>query len=155
MPQLELSNYPEQIIWFCLSFLILYTLISKWVVPAIVSINNKRNFKIINDKAAAEEIIKQIDSIKAIISKEEEKISLLYAKLLDDAKLSIEKYEHQKYEELQNKIDKLKLQFEEELSQIKAQYNHEFEEAAAKYASFLIKSIYGVDIPKELFLKVL
>ena len=46
MPQLEITTYPSQIFWLVVSFLILYLIMSKIIIPKIASVIKSRESEI-------------------------------------------------------------------------------------------------------------
>ena len=55
MPQLEISTFPSQIFWLVVSFLLLYLILSKIIVPRIASVLKDRENEIKNNFELSEE----------------------------------------------------------------------------------------------------
>ena len=56
MPQLEISTFPSQIFWLVVSFLILYIIMAKVIVPRISSVIKNRENEIKNNIHISEQL---------------------------------------------------------------------------------------------------
>ena len=63
MPQLEISTFPSQIFWLVVSFLLLYLILSKIIVPRIASVLKDRENEIKNNFELSEKLYKKTESI--------------------------------------------------------------------------------------------
>ena len=63
MPQLEITTYPSQIFWLVVSFLILYLIMSKIIIPKISSVIKNRESKIKNNIHISEQMYKDTEII--------------------------------------------------------------------------------------------
>ena len=69
MPQLEISTFPSQIFWLVLSFVILYIVLSRIVVPRISSTIKQRENEIKNNLHLSEQLFKDTEIINEEIEK--------------------------------------------------------------------------------------
>ena len=70
MPQLEITTFPSQIFWLVVSFLMLYLIMSRIIIPRISFVIKKRETEIKNNVHIAEQIYEDTK----IINDEFEKI---------------------------------------------------------------------------------
>ena len=63
MPQLEITTYPSQIFWLVVSFLILYLIMSRVIIPRISSVIKSRESEIKNNIHIAEQMYKDTEII--------------------------------------------------------------------------------------------
>ena len=56
MPQLEITTFPSQIFWILITFLMLYLILSKFIIPKISFVIKKREAEIKNSIHVAEQI---------------------------------------------------------------------------------------------------
>ena len=84
MPQLEITTYPSQIFWLVVSFLILYLIMSRIIIPKISFVIKKRESEIKNNIHIAEQIYKDTeiinDEFEEIKKKTEEEARGIYNK---------------------------------------------------------------------------
>ena len=70
MPQLEITTFPSQIFWLVVTFLMLYLILSKFIIPKISFVIKKREAEIKNSILVAEQIYEDTK----IINNEFEKV---------------------------------------------------------------------------------
>jgi len=63
MPQLEITTYPSQIFWLVVSFLILYLIMSRIIIPRISSVIKSRESEIKNNIHISEQMYKDTEII--------------------------------------------------------------------------------------------
>ena len=63
MPQLEITTYPSQIFWLVVSFLILYLIMSRFIIPKISSVIKNRESEIKNNIHISEQMYKDTEII--------------------------------------------------------------------------------------------
>ena len=63
MPQLEIATYPSQIFWLVVSFLILYLIMSRIIIPRISSVIKSRESEIKNNIHISEQMYKDTEII--------------------------------------------------------------------------------------------
>ena len=63
MPQLEITTYPSQIFWLVVSFLILYLIMSRVIIPKISSVIKSRESEIKNNIHISEQMYKDTEII--------------------------------------------------------------------------------------------
>jgi F-type H+-transporting ATPase subunit b len=68
-PPFQTQNYPSQLVWLAVSFVVLYVLMSKIALPRIGSILADRSKRIADDIAAAQRFKEQSDAANAAYEK--------------------------------------------------------------------------------------
>ena len=63
MPQLEITTYPSQIFWLVVSFIILYLIMSRVIIPKISSVIKSRDSEIKNNIHISEQMYKDTEII--------------------------------------------------------------------------------------------
>ena len=63
MPQLEITTYPSQIFWLVVSFLLLYLIMSRIIIPRISSVIKSRETEIKNNIHISEQMYKDTEII--------------------------------------------------------------------------------------------
>ena len=63
MPQLEITTYPSQIFWLVVSFLVLYLIMSRVIIPKISSVIKSRESEIKNNIHISEQMYKDTEII--------------------------------------------------------------------------------------------
>ena len=69
MPQLEITTYPSQIFWLVVSFLILYLIMSRIIIPRISSVIKSRETEIKNNIHISEQLYKDTEIINDELEK--------------------------------------------------------------------------------------
>ena len=118
MPQLEISTFPSQIFWLVLSFVILYIVLSRIVVPRISSTIKQRENEIKNNLHLSEQLFKDteiINNLKNTTNKKINENSELLKKRLNQ---KLEKSENQiifEKKKISKQIDKIALNISQEI----------------------------------------
>ncbi len=68
-PPFQTQNYPSQLVWLALTFILLYVLMSRVALPRIGSILAERSKRIADDIAAAQRLKEQSDAAHAAYEK--------------------------------------------------------------------------------------
>ena len=63
MPQLEISTFPSQVFWLCVSFIVLYILLSNIIIPKISSVIKGRENEIKNNINNSEKLYMETEKI--------------------------------------------------------------------------------------------
>ena len=110
LPQLDLNTYPSLMFWAVISLIIGYFLMSYIVTPNIKSILNLRETNIQNDLVKAKAYNQENEKIKLDILNHQIEIKSKSQKLiyqaLYDAKLTVEKTEHDITKKINTQISK-------------------------------------------------
>ncbi|MEM1373152.1 MAG: F0F1 ATP synthase subunit B' [Pseudomonadota bacterium] len=95
MPQLDFSNYPNQIFWLLVTLAVIYFILSRVALPRIGGVLAERAGTITNDLAAAEELKLRAEEAEAA-----------YEKALNDARSKAQKIAAKTKADIQAQLDK-------------------------------------------------
>jgi F-type H+-transporting ATPase subunit b len=89
MPQLDVATFVPQLVWLAITFIALYWILSRSVLPRVGEILESRQDKIAHDLAAAEaaraEAEGALKAYEASLAKARAEAQVLHARALDDA----------------------------------------------------------------------
>ena len=149
MPQFNANTFPSQLFWLVLTFIILYMLISFFILPRIRDNLRLRKNKISNDLERAELIKTQIDQI---IIEYNEKIHNAKNRARQTINKAIEKSEQElnsQIESVKQKIVKKINEAEKETLIYKESVASQTNEIAKEISELLIKKILGQSLSKN------
>ena len=104
MPQMILTDYPPQIVWLIVAFVLLYFLMTKVALPRISNIFEKREKRISKNIQEAEKL-----------KKDAEKASMQYIKVINDAKTDAANILKDATKKISNEVGKRNETFLEDL----------------------------------------
>lgn len=64
LPQLNIATFEEQVIWLFLTFIVLFVIVSRMVLPRVTKVLEEREERIANDLDAAERLKKDAEDVK-------------------------------------------------------------------------------------------
>tara|TARA_B100000686_G_scaffold280492_1_gene301664 strand:- start:1528 stop:2022 length:495 start_codon:yes stop_codon:yes gene_type:complete len=108
MPQLEITTYPSQIFWLVVSFIILYLIMSRVIIPKISSVIKSRDSEIKNNIHISEQMYKDTE----IINNEYE---ITKKKIESEARSIINHLKETTNKKITTKTDLLKKRLEQKL----------------------------------------
>ncbi len=108
MPQLEITTYPSQIFWLVVSFIILYLIMSRVIIPKISSVIKSRDSEIKNNIHVSEQMYKDTE----IINNEYE---ITKKKIESEARSIINHLKETTNKKITTKTDLLKKRLEQKL----------------------------------------
>ena len=108
MPQLEITTYPSQIFWLVISFLLLYLIMSRIIIPRISSVIKSRETEIKNNIHISEQMYKDTE----IINNEYE---ITKKKIESEARSIINHLKETTNKKITTKTDLLKKRLEQKL----------------------------------------
>ena len=91
MPQLDITTFPNQIIWLVIALVVLYFILSRVALPRIGSVLAERTGTITNDIAAAETYKQQAADAEAAYHKALDDARAAAAKVIEEARADIQK----------------------------------------------------------------
>ena len=86
MPQLEISTFPSQIFWLVISFLLLYLILSRIIVPRIASVLKDREDEIKNNFELSEKLYKKTEDINKEIEEIKKETEIESRKIINNLK---------------------------------------------------------------------
>mgnify|MGYP000712233075 CR=1 FL=1 len=139
MPQLDFATYTGQLFWLAISFVVLYTLVSRLILPSIADVVEVRAKHIADDLDKAESLKDQAESAETkaqkILAESTGKARGLIAESAGKAKSKIEAKRAELATKLEQKIKKA----ESEIAKIEK----ESAEAVEKLSGELAQDIAG------------
>ena len=148
MPQLEISTFPNQILWLVVALVVLYLILSRVALPRIGSILAERAGTITADIDAAETYKRQAAAAEAA-----------YNKALDDARAAAHKIVEEMRAEIQADLDVAiqkadaeiaarTAESERRIAEIRDSANEAVEQVAADAAQEIL-TVFGVSAERE------
>lgn len=90
MPQLDFSNWGNQIFWLMITLVVIYFILSRIALPRIASVLSERQGTITNDLAAAEELKLKAEEAEAAYNQALADARAEAQKIIADAKAEIQ-----------------------------------------------------------------
>ena len=106
MPQLEITTYPSQIFWLVVSFLTLYLIMSRIIVPRISSVIKNRESQIKNNIHISEQLYKDTEIINDELEKVRKDTETEAKEIINNLKETTNKKISENYELLKKKLEK-------------------------------------------------
>lgn len=148
MPQLDISTYTSQIFWLVISFLTMFFIMSRFIVPKISEVINQRQRKIDDYLDSAHEFKMQaeavIDRYEATLEKAEAKANEAMEKARKDMQSFVEQTQKDADERLAKKLE----DSEKQIADIHKQAIEMVETISVDIASEIVAKI-GLNISKS------
>ena len=141
MPQLEISTYPSQIFWLVVSFIILYIIMSRIIIPRISSVVKNRESEIKNNINASEQLYKDTKIINDELEKVREDTETEAREIINNLKEATNKKIIKNYEALKEKIEKRLQKDEQEILQNKKKALKEINKISLNLTEEILKKI--------------
>ena len=106
MPQLEITTYPSQIFWLVVSFLTLYLIMSRIIIPRISSVIKNRESQIKNNIHISEQLYKDTEIINDALEKVRKDTETEAKEIINNLKETTNKKISENYELLKKKLEK-------------------------------------------------
>ena len=103
MPQLEITTYPSQIFWLVVSFLTLYLIMSRIIIPRISSVIKNRESQIKNNIHISEQLYKDTEIINDELEKVRKDTETEAKEIINNLKETTNKKISENYELLKKK----------------------------------------------------
>jgi F-type H+-transporting ATPase subunit b len=104
MPQFDITTFAGQIFWLVLSFGLLYVLVSRVILPKLISIVDQREDRISQDIRAAKDLQKEIDYLQAKVAETKRQAIREVTDLYDKEKRSLEDSFREDFFEIKQKL---------------------------------------------------
>ena len=105
MPQFDFTTYSSQIFWFSICFAILYLAVYFIITPRVQEILDNRKKIIDGDISSAKKINHEIDSLKALAQKNNQKSNSVYHNKIESTIQKISHTRQEAIESLKKKIE--------------------------------------------------
>ena len=137
MPHLDFSTFAGQIFWFAVSFVVLYQIVSRTVLPTIGGVLEDRGKHIASDLEKAETATNEAESVEETYKKSLAESSERARNLIEESSKKAKEKLDAKRLDLAKKLDEKIKKAEVEISKI----NKESEEVVEKISAELAKEI--------------
>ena len=141
MPQLEISTFPSQIFWLVVSFLILYIIMAKVIVPRISSVIKNRENEIKNNIHISEQLYRDTEIINDEIEKIKNDTETEAREIINNLKININKKINENNQILKNKLEKKLEKDEKNIFKKKEKVLKEINKIAFNLSQEIIKKI--------------
>ena len=141
MPQLEITTYPSQIFWLVVSFLILYLIMSRIIIPRISSVIKSRESEIKNNIHISEQLYKDTEIINDEIEKVKNKTETEAREIINNLKEATNKRISDNYKLLKKKLEQKLEKDEKEILLRKKEALKEINKISLSLSDEIIKKI--------------
>tara|TARA_B100000686_G_scaffold346958_1_gene434635 strand:+ start:985 stop:1491 length:507 start_codon:yes stop_codon:yes gene_type:complete len=141
MPQLEISTFPSQIFWLVVSFLILYIIMAKVIVPRISSVIKNRENEIKNNIHISEQLYRDTEIINDEIEKIKNDTETEAREIINNLRININKKINENNQILKNKLKKKLEKDEKNIFKKKEKVLKEINKIAFNLSQEIIKKI--------------
>lgn len=141
MPQLEISTFPSQIFWLVVSFLILYIIMAKVIVPRISSVIKNRENEIKNNIHISEQLYRDTEIINDEIERIKNDTETEAREIINNLRININKKINENNQILKNKLEKKLEKDEKNIFKKKEKVLKEINKIAFNLSQEIIKKI--------------
>ncbi|MSP82720.1 MAG: ATPase [Alphaproteobacteria bacterium] len=153
MPQLDTATFMPQLVWLALTFIVLYVVLSRRLLPRIGEILEARKDKIAHDLGAAEAAKKQAEATLAAYEAGIAKARVEALGLHAAAQEAAAKASAQRREEAEATLAREGAAADAAIAAAKGRALGEIREAAAEIAQAALARIVGIEVDRATALK--
>ena len=143
MPQLDPTWFASQLFWLLISFIFLYAIISKLMLPSLLHVMAARKDTIDGDVAASDALTQEAEKAKAQYEQAAAEARLNARKLIDDAMVEHQTKADASMAELQEKITAKLISAEKEIASKRHAMLADLTESNAQLAELIAHKITG------------
>lgn len=132
MPQFDTSFFASQIFWTIVSFVILFVVLSKWILPRIVAILNERTRLIEAEIEAAHKKHEEAEQLKSEYNHMIEEIDAETKKMFDESEKRLTEDRDRMMSEWNTEMERKKRQFLEDAEVTRQQAIRDIREQSAE-----------------------
>ena len=149
MPQLEITTYPSQIFWLVVSFLILYLIMSRVIIPKISSVIKNRESEIKNNIHIYEKMYKDTEIINNEYEETKKKIEEEARGIINHLKESTSKKIAKNTESLKKRLEDILEKNEQEIINNKKKVLKEINKISLNLSEEILKKLSNKKRKKE------
>ena len=149
MPQLEITTYPSQIFWLVVSFLILYLIMSRIIIPRISSVIKSRESEIKNNIHIAEQMYKDTEIINNEYEETKKKIEEEARGIINHLKETTSKKIAKNTDSLKKKLEDILEKNEQEIINNKKKVLKEINKISLNLSEEILKKLSNKKRKKE------
>ncbi|MEO5379136.1 MAG: F0F1 ATP synthase subunit B [Magnetococcus sp. DMHC-6] len=148
LPQFQTSTFSSQIFWTVVSFIVLMTLLKKYVIPAINNILEARGRQISDDLSEAEKKRKEADALLIEYKENLAQAGRVAAQALEDARLEAARIRTTAIHELTDELAQKKNLAMAEIEQAKLKALTEVQAVAIEVAMLATEKLIAKSVTK-------
>ena len=149
MPQLDFATFPTQIFWLCITFLVLYLVMWKVVIPRISGVLEERQSRVENDLERAEQLRLEATSVLAAYEESISNGKLEAQKIIQEATLQIAKSQTQRETEALKSISAMTAEAEGKINAARNDAIADIRTVAAELVQITVLKLSGSEVSKE------
>ena len=149
MPQLDFATFPTQIFWLCITFLVLYLVMWKVVIPRISGVLQERQSRVENDLERAEQLQLEATSVLAAYKESISNGKLEAQKIIQEATLQIAKSQTQRETEALKRISAMTKEAEGKITAARNDAIADIRSVAAELVQITVLKLSGSEVSKE------
>lgn len=149
MPQLEFATFPTQIFWLCITFLLLYLVMWKVVIPRISGVLEERQSRVENDLERAEQLQLEATSVLAAYEESISNGKLEAQKIIQEATLQIAESQAHREAEALERISAMTAEAEGKINAARNDAIADIRSVAAELVQITVLKLSGFEVSKE------
>ena len=149
MPQMNFADYSPQLVWLVLCFIILYFVISKFIIPRMESIIEKRANHISSNLDQAKEILEKAKSMENDYSKTITEAYLSAEQIIKKTSEEMRELSNKKLSELDKLIHKKVKNAEDEIKIEKQKTQSELKRIVEELTYASVNKLTGIAVDKS------
>ena len=149
MPQLDFATFPTQIFWLCITFLLLYLVMWKVVIPRISGVLEERQSRVENDLERAEQLQLEATSVLAAYEESISNGKLEAQKIIQEATLQIAESQAHREAEALERISAITAEAEGKINAARNDAIADIRSVAAELVQITVLKLSGSEVSKE------
>ena len=149
MPQLDFATFPTQIFWLCITFLLLYLVMWKVVIPRISGVLEERQSRVENDLERAEQLQLEATSVLAAYEDSISNGKLEAKKIIQEATLQIAESQAHREAEALERISAITAEAEGKINAARNDAIADIRSVAAELVQITVLKLSGSEVSKE------
>ncbi|MEC8621957.1 MAG: F0F1 ATP synthase subunit B' [Pseudomonadota bacterium] len=149
MPQLDFATFPTQIFWLCITFLLLYLVMWKVVIPRISGVLEERQSRVENDLERAEQLQLEATSVLAAYEESISNGKLESQKIIQEATLQIAESQAHREAEALERISAMTAEAEGKINAARNDAIADIRSVAAELVQITVLKLSGSEVSRE------
>ena len=149
MPQLDFATFPTQIFWLCVTFLLLYLVMWKVVIPRISGVLEERQSRVENDLERAEQLQLEATSVLAAYEESISNGKLEAQNIIQEATLQIAENQAHLEAEALERISAMTAEAEGKINAARNAAIADIKSVAAELVQITVLKLSGSEVSKE------
>jgi F-type H+-transporting ATPase subunit b len=148
MPQLDFATFPTQILWLCITFLLLYLVMWKVVIPRISGVLEERQSRVENDLERAEQLQLEATSVLAAYEESISSGKLEAQKIIQEAVLQIAESQAHREADALKSISAMTAEAEAKINASRHDAIADIKSVAAELVQITVLKLSGSEVSK-------